>query len=139
MSHIGEYVSISATNAGAIIDALIEQLKQTSSMEDYYKGQVVQLSADNASQDAEIKRLQGELAAKNAKPEDPAHKFKVGDRVIVLTENDPAHQMDTITAIDWSGIRLTRPHRHHGGNVYEFFSAADLSPAPLEAPDGTMS
>ena len=133
MSHIGEYVSISATNAGAIIDALTAQLREAQSMKDYYCGQVVQLTAEAEAQAAEVKRLQGELEAKNANPEAPSRKYKVGDRVF-----GNCGKAGVIVSINSSpGAHFPYLVLYSHGEI-DLHSESFLSPAPSEASDDAL-
>lgn len=130
MSQIGEHVSIRATNAGAIIDALTDQLREAQGMKDYYCGQVVTLTAETEAQAAEIKLLKEEL--EKGKQVAPAHKFNVGDRV-------QAHGglVGIIQAIDAAFSNFPYLVKWHGGKE-TWAGINSLSPAP-DSPDAALS
>lgn len=60
------YVTINPDNVPAIIDALTAGMKQAQAMEAYYKERFDKLTAENAAQAEEIKRLQRDIG-ENAK------------------------------------------------------------------------
>ena len=140
MSIIGEYTSIHALNAGAIIDTLAAALYQARGTESYHLTQIETLTAENAAQAEEIRRLQdhvaelrGHIAAlQPARTETPAHKYSVGDRV-------QAHGglVGIIQAIDAAFSNFPYLVKWHGGEE-SWAGINSLSPAPSEAPDAAL-
>lgn len=119
--------------APPIMALMARELSTLTILRDSDKRRIDTLTAELAAKDAEVKRLQGELAEKNAKPEAPSRKYKVGDRVF-----GNCGKAGVIVSINSSpGAHF--PYRvlySHGET--DLHSESFLSPAPSEAPDAAL-